>query len=654
MNDTIKRIIELESLIKYHDYLYHVLDKPTLSDSGYDTLVTEYNELVKETPDYAANFVPGFVTENGVLTKVDIIEPMISIDKTNTTEAFQRWIKKNIEGDTVYEEKLDGMALRIIYIDGEIHQIHTRGKNEQGGDVSHRRFLLKNIPDTIKVDGVQGSRIEVTGEAFCKFKDFEAYCEKYKIAEGEKDTRSAVSGLMKRHYKGEMEDLPIYFKAYQASANVRASVEDYRGLRNWLTDHSFDVPLELTGSILAEFLSLTTKPINEYPIDGIVAKDNNLASWDKEQGNQYYNYAICYKFPTKVLKSTVKGIEWSLSTIGELIGVVLYEPVEYDGTMLSRARLDYAQSYFDKGLAVGSVIEVTKANEIIPKMLSLVEAGKGQRLFYPSKCPFCHHPISKDDGIPKCINESCDGQVTKKFVRLTDVDGFYIKGLGDKRLFTLVEKGYLSKHADLFDLAIGDLTACGIDENTSGKIISQIAEVNKLPLSKWLFSLAIPGLGAVRAIEISNLSAKVATGDQLKFHDIKDLLFILSNPDAMRDMFGLDGIVISDHVRKNNDDIHAFLSHYDFITHTLEAPSGVPIAITGSWVGMKREELIAALRGSGYMLSDTVTKSSRAVLVGSKPSPSKIAKAQKWEIEQVHIHECQNFEQVLNRLLSLN
>lgn len=655
MADKIKRLLELEGQLKYHDYLYFELDKPQISDEQYEDLSSEYRQLREEHPEYQTTYGQGFVAPNPSMELVPIVEPMLSVSKRKDKGKYLEWVKDKADDQAIHEDKLDGMALRLIYVDGDLARIHTRGDGTHGADLSHRRHLLRHVPDHIPSD-VNKGRTEYTGEAFCTFADFEAYIKMNQLDPKQNDTRSTVSGLMKRFQASEKDnDLPIYFKAYGASKNIRDELDTYEQLRGYMALAGFDLPRVLSEDDVEEMLDLPSKPTLSYPIDGIVAKANDLRKWDVEQKGDYWTYAVCYKFPTSSIETTVTGVDWSLSLDGELIGTLLYEPVNYDGTTLTRAKLDYAQSYFDKGLAIGSIIRVTKANEIIPRLVGLVNAGTGERLKYPDQCPFCNERVTLDQekGTAYCNNDACEGQLARQLIRLVDrKDGLDIKGLGERGIQSLLDNGFLSNHADLFKLTVEDMVNANINRGVAESIIGQIQNLNRFDIHRWLCALGIPGLGLVRSIEIANFSAKNGLNDGLRFYNLDDLMMILTDAKFLSDLFGLDGLAIGNYVRQNQENISEFLAHYDFSRDRSPSLDGIPIAISGGWVAMPRQMLTEKLAEAGFVLSDKVTRSCKVLLVGEKPSASKVEKAKGYNIPVVDIrslHDIKNVVAVLSK-----
>lgn len=632
MSDGIKRLLELQGQLKYHDHLYHTLDQPVISDSEYDILKSEYDELAEKYPEVIDPKVTiGFVDPPKSLGKVTITEPMISVDKKKDAESYNKWIDKNIAGTCVEEIKLDGIALRFIYKDGVLTRIHTRGRNGIGGDVSHRRHLLVDIKDSVELHEDK-DEVFFTGEAFCFHKDFLEYCARHKLDPTDTDPRSTVSGLMKRAESGDRDDLAIHVTIYGASRNVRDQFDTYLELREHIKECGFNVPALITEPMRAEMFAAGKLPEWDYPIDGIVAKDNDLRQWEKEQTGEYYSYAVCYKFPSIVLHTEITGVDWSLTNTGEFVGTLTYKEVDYGGTKLSRCKFDYMKSYIEKDIRIGSKISITKSNEIIPKLISLDEVGKGEKILLPLTCPFCNSPTVPTNISVKCVNSECEGQAVKRLLAIFNINGFNIHGLGDKRVEALVNIGKLNEPADIFKWDAQDLIDGGVAPASVEGILNAIEGAKANDLSQWLMCLAIPSLGKVRAVELSNLSATNGMNDELKFYNLNDFMLILTDAQGLSEMFGIEGAKIAWHCKKKEDEIRRFLAYYDFGRQAPMGMDGVPVAITGEWNGLTRRDLTAVLRQHDFILSSSVTKTCKALLTATKPSPAKVETAKRYKL----------------------
>lgn len=643
MNNGIKELLELEAKIRYHDYLYFVADKPCISDTEYDNLVYRRETLMKENPGYRPGLPPGFVEDSTTLNTVVIDEPMISVAKKKTREDLETWIKRNVKGTVSYEEKLDGLAIRLVYHFGKLVQGHLRGTGIEGPDITTRLHMLRNIPTEIP-EFKDIPYFKVTGEGYCTYKDLLDYCNQWDLDPKETESRTTCSGIMKRLSPSEKDTLYLYFKAYNVSKVLRDKVKTYPELRELIVNMGFDIPMPFDGSLLQELFSMKEKPNFGYAIDGIVVKDNDLSVWKEDKLQGYWNYAACYKFPTSVMKTKLMGVDWGLTTKGYLVGTLVYEPVNYDGTILRRAKFDYPDEYIKDGLRIGSIIQITKSNEIIPNIVGIEEVGTGKRVEFPKFCPCCNQPVVVESpSMVRCVNDNCVGLLISHLERLGEKKGLNILGLGSARITSLVDNGYLSEPSDIFKITFEDYNKLGIfDENSARSIVDQVENASKLPLQNWIFAACIPNIGYVRAGELANKQGVL-------FSELNTFLGTMKNKEIMEELFGLDGIVACEYVQTNENELLNFFIHYDFDKEIATNVTGIPIGITGSW-NLTRDQLTERLSQEGFELSDKVSKSITKLLVGKSPSPSKIAKAEKWGIPIIEITPMTTFDQLVKKL----
>ncbi|XP_039967484.1 DNA ligase-like, partial [Bactrocera tryoni] len=286
-----QRLLELEKLISIYDNAYHNLDVELISDEEYNILYLEWKNLLKLFPDHESAIVAGFVPNSGKL--VPINEPMLSVNKFNDKEKFLKLAKRY--GKYTYEEKLDGVGVRVLYNpDGSIKIAHLRGDGRGGKDITSRLYLVKGIVKQLPKP--TGEETEVTGEVTCTEEDFKNYCTEYGLVD--KTARSVVSGFLRRDEEAEDETLQLHFIAFHASKNIRDKCKTYPKLVKWFKDHGFNVP-----NNFEEFPEL--KPESVFPIDGVVIKDNKLENWDNQPITGYYSFAGCFKYPTDVVLTKV-------------------------------------------------------------------------------------------------------------------------------------------------------------------------------------------------------------------------------------------------------------------------------------------------------------------------------------------------------------
>lgn len=626
---SLEQLENLEKRITIYDNAYHNLDIELIPDEEYDKLILEYRELLRLHPDYEAKLVPGFIKNPG--TVVTITEPMLSIAKFNNWEKFCGLMKRY--GDSTIEDKEDGVAVRLVYdVSGNLVYAHIKGNGFEGKDISHRRFLIEGISNTI--DNDTGLDVNITGEVTCTKESFD----KYMTESGREDApaRSVVSGFLRRDEQADDDgDLPLQFIAFHASKNIRDKFKTYPELTGWLLENGFEVPNTYPEPP-------KEKPDSIYPIDGIVVKNNNLRLWDDQNFTGYFSYAGCFKYPTELFETKVKGVTWNINTQGYLTGVLNFNPIKIQNTTVSKCTFYYISAYIRNGIAIGSRIQVTKGNEIIPKLISMIEKGNGEKIEFPTECPCCSQKLSEEaEGVYHCDNPQCSGQLTSLLKRAVSECGFDIDGMGDKRIETLVELGSIVYLNQLFDLTVDDLRAAGAAPKVAKTIIAQIKELPKLAIARWIFAAGIPGLGESRCLEIQSY---------LKENDCEtadDLCTILASKD-MTDMFGVDGLTVISYTSGNYNDLHDFFERIDFSESRKDNPEYIPISITGK-ASVERKILKKLFLDKGYWLDNKVTKSSYRLLVGEKPTSGKVGLAERYDIPIVYI-EGLDFNGILKQL----
>jgi DNA ligase (NAD+) len=643
MSEKFKELVGLEAKIRFHDYRYSVLNAPMITNTEYDELVARYYKLVEQQPNFVPRYTPGFIDQPEGFKTIKIIEPMISIVKKQTQEDFLAWIKKNGGENPVHEEKMDGVPIRLGYESGRLVNGHLRGSETlEGIDVTHRLHLVKNIPAFVE-EFKDIPFTTVDGEVFCMYEDLYHYADEWDKPRDAIEARSTVGGMLKRLEQSDRDTLKMYYRVHGAGKSLRDGFETWRELKAHLAACGFDVVEELVGELLANLFYLKEKPNFGYPIDGIVVRVNDLSKWNDTKMVGYYSYAACYKFPTSLLETKIKSVTWGLTTQGELTGRLNYEPVQYDGTTLQRCKFDYADQYIKNGIRIGSIIQVTKSNEIIPNLVGVKELGNGRRIFFPKTCPMCDDPIVKEtEAVYRCVNARCVGLIQKQLERLVGNSGLKIKGLGPQGIRSLIDQGYLSNPQDIFNLTYENLINVEIDQNRATSIIEQIQQTKDLSLDHWLFAACIPEIGIGAAAEL-------AAQQGVLYQDLPTLIEVLKSSTTLCELFGIVGLSMAEYVNKNEATLFEFFVHYNFDNKVEEAKELIPIVFTGSWI-IPRNEIEERLEVLGYSLSERVTKKVTKLFVGDSPSPTKINKATDYGIPIIYVSKTTGFDKFIGLL----
>lgn len=627
---SLKRLEELEKTISVYDHAHYNLDLSIVSDEEYDELVKEYRALLKLHPNFVPSLFPGFVENEG--PKVPLTEPMLSINKINNWEKLVKLAERY--GEYTIEEKEDGVAVRLVYDkNGSIQFIHLKGNGHEGKDISHRKHLITGIPDVI--DNDTGEVVNITGEVVCLVEDYNFF--KEQSAEDIGPERNVVSGFLRRDEPGEDDgELPMRFIAFHASKKIRDKFPTYRLLRNWLFDNGFDLP-----EVFDELPKI--KPDSIYPIDGIVIKQNDLKLWDDQAYTGYNTYSACFKYPSEVVTTKTTGVSWNVNSQGYLKGVLMYNPVKIGTILTTKCSFYYPDIYIRNGIRIGSTIEITRGNEIIPKLLGVVDNGTvGEPITFPENCPCCGEVLNKEaEGIYRCVNLTCNGQLGVRLRKAVGPFGLDIDGLGLKRLETLIEADVIVIPSQLFTLTLDDLVGVGLSKKIAKKILAQLDEAENKPLANWIYSAAIPKLGKSRCLELQSWFKENPC------EDTEDLMLLLGS-EKMTELFGLDGLSIISYVSNNNSELKEFFDNINFDQSSKGNLDAIPVGITGT-CDMDRKSLVEKFLEHGYWVDNKVTKSTFRLLVGDKPSPGKVGLAERYDIPVIQIKGL-TFDGILKQL----
>lgn len=635
--DIYKELYSLEGQIAYHDFLYYAQDTPIISDSAYDILVAKYQELKGKCADFIPSITPGFVGPDASLPVEPLTEPMLSVDKFKDKESIEKWQKRRgFKDNTVEEEKIDGVALRLLYIFGVLTKANLRGDGV-GTVVTHRVSVMPTAPRFVEKYRLLPN-VEVTGEAYVLLADLNEYAAEWDIDSPE--SRSTISGMLKRKQPEESDTLNIRFKAFMLDKETRKEMKTYKEMAASLQEAGFEIPRQLTPEELEEAYNAPERPIGEYAIDGIVVKSNDLRNWNDTHMRGYWTFAVCYKYPTCNFLTTLRDVIWNLNTKGYLEGVLLFDPVEYDGSTLRRAKFDYVSTYIRAGLRIGSTIEVTKANEIIPNLVGLIEKGDGEPVRYPKECPSCGEPLTQEgDDVACCTNVKCPATLLARLERACSPKGLNILSLGTKRLTRMIDSGYVVNMANLFALTPTDFDKIGIEDAIANKVIKQLETAPSLGLNNWLFALCIPHMGLTRATE---LVSEYGTA----FTDADSLVDLLCNSEKMVHYCDTPGLAAAAWCRDNADYLLEVFDAYDWDSCGVDVPDLLPIACTGAWTHTRRE-IKELLTEYGYNVDEGISKTTTCLLVGEKPSPGTIAKAERWGIPTIQLKATMTVEQLV-------
>ena len=505
MNNNIekkKRQKELTEKLNAASRAYYQEAREILSNYEYDALYDELAALEKETGTVLAGSPTAHVGYEVLseLPKERHESPMLSLDKTKDRDALAAWIG---EHRTLLSWKLDGLTIVLTYRNGGLFKAVTRGNGEVGEVITNNARVFKNVPLRIPFQG----ELVLRGEAVIGYHEFERINEEIPEADAKyKNPRNLCSGSVRQLNNEITAKRNVHFFAF---ALVRAEGMDFENSREkqflWLKEQGFDVVeyKVVTGATLSENMDWFAEHIekNKYPSDGLVALYDDIA-YGESLGRtaKFPRNSMAFKWADEIRETTLKEIEWSPSRTGLINPVAIFEPVELEGTTVSRASVHNISIMRGLELGVGDTIEVYKANMIIPQIAEN-KTRSGVRNI-PEVCPVCGGvtEIRKTNDVESlyCTNPECQAKKIKSFTLFVSRDALNIEGLSEASLEKFIGRGFIHEFADIFKLSAHKAEIVemeGFGEKSYENLMTGIERARTTTLARVIYSLGIPNIG---------------------------------------------------------------------------------------------------------------------------------------------------------------
>ena len=507
--------------------VYEQEDRELISNYEYDRLYDELVALEKETGIVLTDSPthrPGYEVLSD-LEKFRHETPMLSLDKTKDRDALRSWLNGQ---EALLSWKMDGLTVVLTYRDGELFRAVTRGNGEVGEVVTNNAKVFQNLPARIPYQG----ELVLRGEAVIRYSDFEKINEKIEDAEAKyKNPRNLCSGAVRQLNNRitaerkvncfvfslismrELDSADADFAASIASGNTDG-FPTRREQMEWLKTQGFDVveyePVT-EDTILAAVESFAEKvTVNDLPSDGLVLTLNDIA-YGRSLGrtSKFPRDAIAFKWADEIRETTLLEIEWSASRTGLINPVAIFEPVELEGTTVSRASVHNVSIVESLELGIGDRITVYKANMIIPQIAE--NLTRSNKRIIPAECPVCGGAtmIKQENDVKAlfCTNPDCQAKKIKAFAHFVGRDAMNIEGLSEATIEKLIVAGCIREFADLFRLEAHreTITAMeGFGEKSYENLIAATEKAKSVPLARLIYSLGITNVGLSNAKLICN------------------------------------------------------------------------------------------------------------------------------------------------------
>lgn len=505
-DDKMEHMRELVDLLNRARRAYEQEDQEIMSNYEYDRLYDELQELEKElgTTLAASPTVNVGYEVLSELPKERHERPMLSLDKTKDVARLKEFLGGQ---KAMISWKLDGLTIVLTYRNGTLEKAVTRGNGEVGEVVTNNARVFKNIPLTIPYQG----ELVLRGEAVISYKDFEKINEEIGDADAKyKNPRNLCSGSVRQLNNEITAKRNVRFYAFTL---VQAGGVDFKNSRlyqmQWLKGQGFDVVENhpVTVDTIEEEVAWFAEHIekNEVPSDGLVLVYDDIA-YGQSLGTtaKFPRDSFAFKWADEIRETTLTEIEWSPSRTGLINPVAIFEPVELEGTTVSRASVHNISIMEELELGVGDRITVYKANMIIPQIAeNLTRSGVKD---IPKECPVCGGPtrISMENETKTlyCTNPKCQAKHVKSFTLFVSRDAMNIEGLSEATLEKFIMNGYIKDFADLFHLdryADEIRQMEGFGDKSYENLQNSIKNARTTTLPRLVYSLGIPNIGIANA-----------------------------------------------------------------------------------------------------------------------------------------------------------
>jgi len=542
-----KRILELVELLNEARYTYEQENREIMSNFEYDKLYDELLALEEETDMVLSNSPTinvGFEVLSE-LPKEKHASPMLSLNKTKDVEELKSWLG---DKEGLLSWKMDGLTVVLTYEGGELAKAVTRGNGEIGEVITQNAKAFSNVPLKISHKG----KLILRGEAVITYSDFERINSKIEDVENKyKNPRNLCSGSVRQLDSKITKERNVKFYAFSLVEAYGVEFTRRSEQFAWLAAEGFTVVEHVLVFDIAEDVKKFAAKVasNDFPSDGLVLCYDDI-EYGRSLGRtaKFPRDAIAFKWKDEVAETTLREIEWSASRTGLINPVAIFDPVELEGTTVSRASVHNVSILKELKLGIGDRIEVYKANMIIPQIARNI-TGSGN-LEIPTLCPVCggKTEVRADNEAESlyCLNPDCPAKQLKSFSHFVSRDAMNVDGLSEMTLEKLVDRGFVKEFADIFKLSrykdeIVEMD--GFGEKSYENLIMAIETASHTTEARLLYALGIANIGASNAKLIAKEAAKLAkeagvsTWEKLEGMNALELLSIDGVGDVMAESY---------------------------------------------------------------------------------------------------------------------
>jgi DNA ligase (NAD+) len=647
-----ERHADLSMQIDEHNYRYHVLDAPTVSDAEYDQLMAELRDLEARypelrTPDSPTQKVGAKIST--VFSPVTHLERLQSLDNAFSDEELTAWAARAAReaggevGDYLCELKIDGLAVALVYEGGRLVRGATRGDGRTGEDVTPNIKTIGAVPMRLSGAGVP-ELIEVRGEVYLPVRAFEELNERL-VADGRPpfaNPRNAAAGSLRQKDPRVTASRPLGMIVHGIGARrgfePESQAQSYEYLSRWglPVSDAYQVVPGLPG--VRAYVAFYGEHRHDaaYEIDGVVVKVDQVAVQRRlGSTSRAPRWAIAYKYPPQEVNTKLLEIRVNVGRTGRVTPFAVMAPVKVSGSTVAQATLHNEDEIRRKGVLVGDTVVLRKAGDVIPEVVGPVAGlrdGSEREFAFPRECPACQTPLSREEGEVdwRCPNaRSCPAQLRERIFYLAGRGAFDIEVLGYEAVVAMLDAGLIVDEGDLFALDEEALRRCPFFVNQQGeltvnarKLVRNLDEAKLRPLWRVLVAMSIRHVGPTAAQALAR-----------EFGAIDAIAAAPEESLAAAD--GVGPVIAGSVVEWFRVDWHRAIvekwraAGVRMAEEQVGGPrplAGLTLVITGSLSGFSRDSATEAVQERGGKVTGSVSKKTDFVVAGDNPG-SKYDKA---------------------------
>ncbi|MFQ5942796.1 MAG: NAD-dependent DNA ligase LigA [Anaerolineales bacterium] len=654
---TSSRAKELREQLNLHNYRYHVLDDPLISDSEYDQMLQELRDLEAQHPELATDDSPTHRVGGGIserFVRVPHPRPILSLGNAFGEDDVRTWYERISRLDDrveqaafVVEPKLDGLTVVLHYENGVFSLGATRGDGQNGEDITANLRTIRTLPLRVplKLNGIEPpAHLVVRGEAIIFKKDFEEMNRKAEQEGGKTyvNPRNTAAGSLRQLDTSLTATRPIRLFCYSIIESTGAPISRQWSTLEYLKDLGFPVEehariCEGIDDVITALDRLASKRESfAYEIDGMVIKIDDLELADSlGVVGKDPRAAVAFKLPAEERTTRLLDIGLNVGRTGVITPYAILEPVYVGGATIKQATLHNFDFIKEKDIRVGDRLLIKRSGDVIPYVIGpIVDArtGKEKRYRIPKKCPDCGEPIQAIEGevAVYCVNASCPAQLMRNLEHFASRSSMDIEGLGSKIAVQLVEGDLVRDVGDLYRLKKEDLLSLeGFADKKAEKLLSAIENSKSQPLSRVINALGIRGVGETVASDFARHFGSLDALSSAKPQDLEAMEGIGPNiASGVVDWFS----------QPHNKKLLAKLRKADvwpeeeLVETGPQKLEGFTFVLTGTLPTLQRNEAKALIVAAGGKVTGSVSSKTDYLVAGEKAG-SKLTKAQDLEVQ---------------------